>query len=73
MRYRGGGADTVKTQIIRHIKLYFQESHMDQRLKVGAYTASVAILIGGSTIHSLARLAIDKSINSLIVKSSTKN
>jgi hypothetical protein len=37
-------------------------------LKISTFTASVALLIGGSTIHSLIGLSIDGNIDFQILK-----
>jgi hypothetical protein len=51
--YIGGATSIKKTHIVKTLKHSFQESQANHHLKVGAYTANAAIIIAGSTLHSL--------------------
>jgi chromosomal replication initiation ATPase DnaA len=52
----GGVVGSGKSQIIKVISAYFQKKHSHDMFKMLAFIASVALLIGGSTIHSLIGL-----------------
>jgi hypothetical protein len=54
--YIGDVARSGKSQIIKVISAYFQKKHSHDMFKMLAFIASVALLIGGSTIHSLIGL-----------------
>ena len=50
-----GGAGTGKSTVIASLQELLQD-----KVKVGAYTAKAAYLINGQTLHSLFKLRIDK-------------
>jgi hypothetical protein len=64
--YIGGVAGRGKCQNIKAVSAYFKKKHSHDMFKVSVFTASVASLIGGSTIHSLIGLSIDGNIDSQI-------
>jgi hypothetical protein len=57
--YIGSVVGTRKSQIIRTLNAYIFLKHSHDMLKISTFTASVALLIGGLTIHSLIGLSID--------------
>jgi hypothetical protein len=68
LQYKGGGAGTCKTQIIKAIKKYFLKTNKD-KLHITIYITNDILLIGETTIHSLLGLSISK--NTIINKSKT--
>jgi hypothetical protein len=69
LQYIGGAASIGKTQLIKAIKEYFVKTNNKDKLCITTYTTNVISLIGGTTIHSLLGLSIDK--NTIINKSKT--
>jgi len=60
LQYVGGDASISKTKIIKDIQEYFFKMNNDKQLHITIYTTNVASLIGGTIIHSLLCLSIDK-------------
>jgi hypothetical protein len=60
LQYVRGVARTKKTQIIKAIQDFFMKTKNEQKLRIVAYNANAALLVGGTTIHSLLGLSIDK-------------
>jgi hypothetical protein len=69
LQYIGGVVGTCTTQIIKAIKEYFLKTNNKNKLGITTYITNAALLIGGTTIHSLLGLSIDK--NTIINKSKT--
>jgi hypothetical protein len=69
LQYIWGAIGTCTTQIIKAIKEYFLKTNNKNKLRITTYTTNVVLLIGGTTIHSLLGLSIDK--NTIINKSKT--
>jgi ATP-dependent DNA helicase PIF1 len=69
LQYIGGATSIGKTQIIKAIKEYFLKTNNKDKLRITTYTTNAISLIGGTTIHSLLGLSIDK--NTIINKSKT--
>jgi hypothetical protein len=65
LQYAGGVARTCKTQIIKTIQEYFIKTNNEQKLHI-AYIyipqINVALLVGGTIIHFLLSLFIDKHV-----------
>jgi hypothetical protein len=60
LQYVRGVAITKNTQIIKAIQDFFMKTKNEQKLRIVAYNANATLLVGGTTIHSLLGLSIDK-------------
>jgi hypothetical protein len=62
LQYIRGIVGTCKTQIIKVIRKYFLKTNTNEdKLCIIAYIANIVLLIGGTIIHSLLGLSIDKN------------
>jgi len=69
LQYVRGVARTKKTQIIKNIQDFFMKTKNEQKLRIVAYNANAALLVGGTTIHCLLGLSIHKP--AIVSKSSS--
>jgi hypothetical protein len=60
LQFVRGVARTKKTQIIKAIQDFFMKTKNEQKLCIVAYNANAALLVVGTTIHSLLGLSVDK-------------
>jgi hypothetical protein len=60
LRYVRGALRTGETQIIKAIQKYFIKTNNEQKLRIATYTANATLLVGGTTIHSILGLSINK-------------
>ena len=56
LSYRGGPGGTGKSQVLKALRLLFRLLKREDAFTAVAYTGAAAVLIDGSTIHSLASL-----------------
>ena len=57
--YIGGPAGTGKSMILHAVKLLFESLGREREFRICAFTGSAALIVGGTTAHSLVNIAIN--------------